>query len=165
MAQGDLTIEVYASQLKQTADGLRDVGHAILDRQLVLNLLNGLNLRLANTADIIANTRPLPSFTDAVNMLRLKELRLANDRKVSSNTALAASTTAACTSTSCRSSSSPTSHPRGGDKGKGRGGSGNNGGGGRKQQQQSGQVSQGGPRPRLQPAGPWVCFNPWAWGP
>jgi len=100
LAQGDLTIEVYASQLKQTADGLRDVGHAILDRQLVLNLLNGLNLRLANTADIIANTRPLPSFTDAVNMLRLKELRLANDRKVSSNTALAASTTTAAFPTS-----------------------------------------------------------------
>jgi len=133
----------------------------------VLNLQNGLNPRLANTADIIANTRPLPSITEAVNMLRLKELRLANDSKVSSNTALAASTTAACTSTSCRSSSSPASQPCGGGKGKGkgRGGRGNNGGGGRKQQQQSGQGSQAGPRPRVQPAGPWVCFNPWAWGP
>jgi len=130
LAQGDLSIEAYASHLKQTADGLRDVGHPILDRQLVLNLLNGLNPRLANTADIIANTRPLSSFTEAVNMLRLKELRLANDSKVSSNTALAASTTAACTSTSCRSSSSPASQPRGGGKGKGRSGSGNNSGGG-----------------------------------
>jgi len=138
-------IEAYASQLKQTTDGLRDVGHPILDRQLVLNLLNGLNPRLANTADIIANTRPLPSFTEAVNMLRLKELCLANDSKVSSNTALAASMTAACTSTSCHSSSSPASQPRGG--GKGRGGRGNNGGGGRKQQQQSGQGSQAGSRP------------------
>ncbi|XP_039793082.1 uncharacterized protein LOC120659087 [Panicum virgatum] len=81
LSQGDLPIEAYASQLKQTADALRDVGHPILDRQLVLNLLNGINPRLANTADIIANTRPLPTFTEAVNMLRLKELCLANDNK------------------------------------------------------------------------------------
>jgi len=39
--------------LKQTADTLCDVGHPILDRQLVLNLLNGINPRLANTTDII----------------------------------------------------------------------------------------------------------------
>jgi hypothetical protein len=63
LSQGDLPIEAYASQLKQTADALRDVGHPILDRQLVLNLLNSINPRLANTADIIANTRPLPTFT------------------------------------------------------------------------------------------------------
>ncbi|XP_039781483.1 uncharacterized protein LOC120648922 [Panicum virgatum] len=66
LSQGDLPIEAYASQLKQTADALRDVGHPTLDRQLVLNLLNGINPRLANTADIIANTRPLPTFTEAV---------------------------------------------------------------------------------------------------
>jgi len=162
LAQGDLPIEAYAAQLKQTADALRDVGHPILDRQLVLNLLNGINSRLANTVDIIANTRPLPTFTEAVNMLRLKELRLANDNKVASNTTLAASMTAACTSASCRSSSSPSSQPH--DGGKGKGGGGNNGGGGRKQQQ-PGQGSQGRARPEVQPAGPWVCFNPWAWGP
>jgi len=164
-----LPIEAYASQLKQTADALRDVGHPILDRQLVLNLLNSINPRLANTADIIANMRPLPTFTEAVNMLRLKELRLANDNKVASNTALTASTTAACTSASCRSTSSPASQPRGnGGRGKrkGKGGSSNGGGGGRKQQQQqTGQGSQGGARGGPQPAGPWVCFNPWAWGP
>jgi hypothetical protein len=59
LSQGDLPIEAYASQLKQTADALRDVGHPILDRQLVLNLLNSINPRLANTADIIANTADL----------------------------------------------------------------------------------------------------------
>jgi len=155
LAQGDLPIEAYAAQLKQTADALRDVGHPILDRQLVLNLLNGINSRLANTVDIIANTRPLPTFTEVVNMLRLKELRLTNDNKV-------ASMTAACTSASCRSSSSPSSQPH--DGGKGKGGGSNNGGGGRKQQQ-PGQGSQGRARPEVQPAGPWVCFNPWAWGP
>ena len=174
LSQGDLPIEAYASQLKQTADALRDVGHPILDRQLVLNLLNGINPRLANTADIIANARPLPTFTEAVNMLRLKELRLANDNKVASNTALTASTTAACTSASCRSTSSTASQLRssGGGKGKGKGKGGNsgssNGGGGsgrKQQQQQTGQGSQGGARGGPQPAGPWVCFNLWAWGP
>ena len=135
MSQGDLPIEAYTSQLKQTADALRDVGHPILDRQLVLNLLNGINPHLANTADIIANTRPLPTFTEAVNMLLLKELRLANDNKVASNTARTASTTAACTY-----ASSPASQLRGGGrgkgKGKGKGGSSNGGGGGRRKQQQ-----------------------------
>ena len=164
LSQGDLPIEAYASQLKQTTDALRDVGHPILDRQLVLNLLNGINPCLANTADIIANTRPLPTFTEAVNMLRLKELRLANDNKVASNTALTASTTAACTSASCRSTSSPASQPRGGGRGKGKGKGGNGGGGGGRKQQ-TGQGSQGGARGGPQPAGPWVCFNPWAWGP
>jgi hypothetical protein len=169
--QGDLPVEAYASQLKQTADALRDVGHAVEDRQLVLNLLNGLNQRLANTADIIANTTPLLSFTSAVNMLRLKELRLASETKATPNTALAASTIAACTSASCRSSSSSSSsQPRGGGKGKGKGNKGGGGSGGRKQQQ-SGQGSQGGarpgfqPGPGVQPAGPWVCYNPWVWGP
>ena len=137
----------------------------------MLTVLNGLNPCLSNTADFIANMRPLPSFTSAVNMLRLKELRLANDNKVASNTALTASTTAACTSASCRSTSSPASQPRGRGRGKGKGGNGGSsngggGGGGRKQQQQqTGQGSQGGARGGPQPAGPWVCFNPWAWGP
>ena len=168
--QGDLPIEAYAAQLKQNADALRDVGHPVQDRQLVLTLLNGLNPRLSNTADFIANTRPLPSFTSAVNMLRLKKLRLANDNKVASNSALAASTTAACTSPSCRSTPS-SSQPRAGGKGKGRGGKGggNSGGGGgrgggRNQQQHGGQGSQSGTQPGAPPNSPWVCFNPWAWG-
>jgi hypothetical protein len=29
MTQGDLSIDVYAQQMKQTADALRDVGHAV----------------------------------------------------------------------------------------------------------------------------------------
>ena len=143
--------------------------------QLKLTLLNGLNPRLSNTADFIANTRPLLSFTSAVNMLRLKELRLANDNKVASNSALAASTTVACTSPSCRSTPS-SSQPRGGGKGKEKGGKGggngggNSGGGGgrgggRNQQQHGGQGSQNGTQPGAPPNSPWVCFNPWAWGP
>ena len=77
--------------MKQTVDALRDVGHLIEDHQVVLKLLNGLNPRLANTTDIITNTKPLLTFTSAINMLRLKELHLAKSKKVASNSTLAIS--------------------------------------------------------------------------
>jgi hypothetical protein len=48
--------------MKRTADALREVGHTVSSVQLVLNLLHGLNSRFANTADIIANSSPLPDF-------------------------------------------------------------------------------------------------------
>jgi len=120
MTQGDLSIDAYAQRMKHTADALRDVGHTVSEPQLVLNLLRGLNPRFANTADIIANAAVLPSFISAHNTLRLKELRLANDAKVSSDTALTAvapsttSATTACTSPSCRSSPSGTNPNRSG---------------------------------------------------
>jgi hypothetical protein len=103
----------------------------------VLNLLRGLNSRFVNTADIIANTSPLPTFKSATNMLRVKELRLGTEGKEASASALAASTTSSCMSSSCQTTSS-TSTNRGvvakGGKGKG-GRSGNGSGGGRNQQQ------------------------------
>jgi len=183
MTQGDLSIDAYAQRMKHTADALCDVGHTVSEPQLVLNLLCGLNPRFANTADIIANAAVLPSFISAHNTLRLKEIRLANDAKVSSDTALTVvapsttSTTTACTSPSCRSSSSGT-NPNGGGygarggggkgKGKGKGGygacGGNNGGGSRHQQPPAASpgLLGGHPGPGVQPTGPWVCMNPWA---
>jgi hypothetical protein len=93
LSQDDLSIDAYAQQMKRTADALREVGHTISPAQLVLNLLRGLNPRFANTADIIANTSPLPDFKSATNMLRVKELRLGAAGKEASASALAASTT------------------------------------------------------------------------
>jgi hypothetical protein len=131
MSQGDLSIDAYAQRMKHTAD-------ALSPRQLVLNLLCGLNARFANTADIITNTTPLTDFKVATNMLRVKELRLGlgNEGKETSASSLVASTVS-CISPSCRSTSSPTSNRGGngrgkGGKGKGRGGYGCN------QQQQHG---------------------------
>jgi hypothetical protein len=118
----------------------------VKDSELVLNLLRGLNPRFSNTADIIANNTPLTTFAVARDMLTLKELRLANDDKVATNTALVATS---CTSPGgCRSTSAPAqagapvaSLPRptngkpksnGGrrwTKGKGKGGGGQGGGG------------------------------------
>ena len=133
MSQGDLSIDAYAQRMKHIADALREVDHTISPRQLVLNMLRGLNARFANTADIIANAMPLPDFKAATNMLRVKELLLGlgNKGKETSASALAASTVSSCTSPSCRSTSSPTSNHGGngkgkGDKGKARGGNGRN---------------------------------------
>ena len=44
MTQGDLSIDAYAQWIKQMTDALLDIGHAISEPQLVLNLLRGLNL-------------------------------------------------------------------------------------------------------------------------
>jgi hypothetical protein len=137
LEQGDLSVDAYAQQMKRTADALREVGHTVSPAQLVLNLLRGLNPRFANTADIIANTSPLPDFKSATNMLRVKELRLGAAGKEASASALAASTAlSACTSSSCP----PTSSNNRGGSGKGKGGKGkggrssNRGGGGGRNQ-------------------------------
>jgi uncharacterized membrane protein YgcG len=167
MTQGDLSVDAFAQQMKQIADALREVGHTISPAQLVLNLLSGINPRFATTADIIANTTPLPDFKSATNMLCVKELRLGTKRKEASASALAASTTPSCTSSSCRSTP-PTSSRGGGGKGKGakskggRGGNGSSSTGGGRSQQQSAPPGVFGGRQGPQPAGPWVCYNPWA---
>jgi hypothetical protein len=131
LSQGGLSIDAYAQQKKRTADALREVGHTVSPAQLVLNLLRGLDSRFANTADIISNTSPLPTFKSATNMLRVKELRLGTAHKEASSSALVTSTASSCMSPSCRST--PSSSRSGGSdkgKGKGKGGRGGNGGGG-----------------------------------
>lgn len=67
-----------------TTDALRDVGHTILDSQLVLNLLRSLNICFSSTADNIINSDLLPDFATAHEKLVLKELYLANEGKVMS---------------------------------------------------------------------------------
>jgi hypothetical protein len=118
LSQADLSVDAYAQQLKRTADALWEVGHNVSPAQLVLNLLRGLNTRFATTADIIANTTPLPDFKSATNMLRVKELRLGTEQKAASTSTLVVSTTSSCTSSSCHSTSS-TTNCGGGGKGKG----------------------------------------------
>jgi sulfite reductase alpha subunit-like flavoprotein len=48
--------------MKTVADALKDVSHAVLPSQLVLNLLRSLNPRFSSTADNIADTTPLHDF-------------------------------------------------------------------------------------------------------
>ena len=92
MTQGDLSIDAYCQKMKTTADALCDVGHTVIESQLVLNLLRGLNPRFPSTADNIADSNPLPNFATAREKLVLKELCLANEGQVTSQTALLAGT-------------------------------------------------------------------------
>ncbi|XP_022685425.1 uncharacterized protein LOC111258440 [Setaria italica] len=102
MTEGDSSISEYCQRMKTLADALRDVDHPIQDSQLVLNLLRGLNPRYSNTADDIANsTASFPTFAQARDMLTLKELRLANEEKVSTTTVLLAGTSSSSSSYSC----------------------------------------------------------------
>jgi hypothetical protein len=102
-------------------------------------------------------------------MLSLKELRLANDEKITTASAMVATSGSTCTSTGCRSSyDAPTGAPP-----KGSGGGGNKKQGGWRGQgnanngwqqgsssgwQQGSNAQTGGNRPM----GPWFCYNPWA---
>jgi len=110
MTQGDSTIAEYCGRMKTLADDLRDVGHPVQDSQLVLNLLRGLNPRFTTTADDIANSATgFPSFNQARDMLALKELRLANEEKVSNSTALLAGHTSS--SSGCPGGCRPPARP------------------------------------------------------
>jgi hypothetical protein len=123
-------IDEYCQRLKVKAAALRDVGETIKDARLVLSLLRGLNPRFNDTADDIANSVVLPSFSRARKMLSLKELRLANDEKTMVASAMVVVSGSTCTSTGCRSSyDAPTSAPP-----KGSGGGGNKKGKGSKKQ-------------------------------
>ena len=89
MRQGDLSIHEYCQRMKTVADALSDVGHAVSPSQLVLNLLHGLNLHFSSTADNIADTTlQQPDFNTTPKKLVLKELCLANEGKVSSESTL-----------------------------------------------------------------------------
>lgn len=167
LIQGDMSINDYGQKVKTIANSLRDVGHAISESQLVLNLLRGLNPRFSSTADNIANTVPFPNFRLACNMLSLKEQHLASEAQVASQTALIATTPPPqCGPGGCRSSNPSTPLPehtrahapsfgggRGRHRGRGRGGD------------PSWHAPPGGyPNwcPNSAPMGPWICYNPWA---
>jgi hypothetical protein len=89
MTQGDSSIDDYCLRIKTTTDKLHDVGHPVDEAQLVLNLLRGLNEQYSGTGDHIAATSL--TLTYARDQLSIKELRLANGKKVAAATALVAS--------------------------------------------------------------------------
>jgi hypothetical protein len=105
MTQGDSSIDDYSIRMKTAADALRDVGQPVSKPTLVLNLLCGLAKPYSNTADNIASSANL-TFASARNQLLLKELRLKNEEKVTSASALVAVSSPSCGSSGRRSSSS-----------------------------------------------------------
>jgi len=98
LTQGDSTISEYCQCIKLKAAELQTVGNPIQGRTLILAMLRGLNPRFASTIDDITNSAVLPTFSRAMDMLVLKETRLAHDEKAIANTALLASAGSSCTS-------------------------------------------------------------------
>ena len=82
--------------MKTVADAPSDVDHAVSPSHLVFNLLHGLNPRFSSMADSIADTTLLLDINTTCQKLVLKELRLANEGKVSTETALHASGSSSC---------------------------------------------------------------------
>jgi hypothetical protein len=161
MTQGDSSIDDYCLRIKTTADKLRDVGHPVDKPQLVLNLLRGLNEQFSGTADHIAATDLTLSYTR--DQLSLKELRLANGKKVTAATALIAGSASSCGGAGCRGQQQPPQQQPRGDgqkRSSGKKGGRKNGSGGGHDGGYGGGFDGGfGPNQRLH-TGPRFCMNP-----
>ena len=166
LTQGDLCVDAYGQEMKKAADRLRDVGRAVDDPTMVLNLLRGANPRFRTTCDIIASD-PNMTFAGALDLLALKELRLAEEAKVVNSTALSASSTSSSSSAGCAACcrSSPSPSPQQFMAQQGGGGANSNTGGQSKRKKTYYRKGGGGnqqQQPRApNPTGPWICFNPW----
>jgi hypothetical protein len=136
MTQGDDTIDAYAERMRKKVADLRNVDHAFPEPQLVLNLLRDVNKPFFGTTGDIRNATVLPDFTAALDMLRLKELRLANEAKTTAASAMLAASSSYSSPGGCRSTSSPSAPAApaggGGGSGYGKGDGGHSGGDGKK---------------------------------
>jgi hypothetical protein len=62
--------------MKSKPDDLRALGETVIDRHLVLNLLQGLNKRLDHMKIFIKRLQSFPSFHTVRNDLELEEIEL-----------------------------------------------------------------------------------------
>jgi hypothetical protein len=74
--QGDHSVSNYCRKLKSMANSLADLGCTISDRNLVLNVLRGLNKRYDHLQAIITRNMLFPSFHKVQDDLVLEELTL-----------------------------------------------------------------------------------------
>jgi hypothetical protein len=74
--QGDLSMAEYCRKMKAMADSLGDLDCPVSDRNLVLNVLRGLNKKYEHLRAIITRSRPFPSFLKLRDALVLEELQL-----------------------------------------------------------------------------------------
>ncbi|XP_072147101.1 uncharacterized protein [Setaria viridis] len=72
--QGDLSVGEFCRKMKTMADSLGDLGWAVEDRILVLNVLRGLNERYAHLRTWITQQRPFPTFLQVRDDLVMEEL-------------------------------------------------------------------------------------------
>ncbi|KAE8812098.1 hypothetical protein D1007_10935 [Hordeum vulgare] len=91
MQQGDLPVVEYARRLKALADGLADVGAAVSDADLTMQLLHGLSPRFETIRIVLGDTTPLPPFDVVRSRLELAEYNLS--QRAATNGAAALSIT------------------------------------------------------------------------
>ncbi|XP_066385277.1 uncharacterized protein [Miscanthus floridulus] len=91
MVQGGLSINDYCTKLKQIADQLRDIGHAVSEPSQVLNLLRGLNPKFRYVKPVITSKSPPHTFQSARSFLILEEPSFQHDATVEAGQSLTAS--------------------------------------------------------------------------
>ncbi|XP_051184190.1 uncharacterized protein [Lolium perenne] len=87
--QGDLSVVDYTSKMKHMADTLGDLGSRVKDRELVHNVLRGLDQRLQHAVPHMTRGR-LPTFIKLRSFLLLEEQRLGRQARVVAHNALLA---------------------------------------------------------------------------
>jgi hypothetical protein len=89
--QGDLSVLDYCSRMKVMADQLAGLGAPVNDKDLIYNIVRGLNPRLHHAMPHITLRRHrLPSFLKTRSMLQLEEQRIAESKKMQAAAALVA---------------------------------------------------------------------------
>ncbi|KAL6655650.1 hypothetical protein ACP70R_006476 [Stipagrostis hirtigluma subsp. patula] len=115
LMQGDMTVAAYCQRLKQLADSLRDLGFAVSDPQLVLNMIRGLAPRFKNQADKLDGAgTAFPSFASARSTLLMAELRMNNAAAAGNESALVAASAPACSASGCANSGGASSSKKAG---------------------------------------------------
>ncbi|XP_062217629.1 uncharacterized protein LOC133917792 [Phragmites australis] len=80
--QGDLPVLDYCSRMKVMADRLGGLGAPVNDKDLIYNIVRGLNPRLHHAIPHITLRRCLPSFLKTRSMLQLEEHRINESEKL-----------------------------------------------------------------------------------
>jgi hypothetical protein len=88
--QGDLSVLDYCSRMKVMADRLAGLGAPVVDKDLIHNIVRGLNPWLHHAIPHITLRRRLPSFLKTRSMLQLEEQRIAESEKLQAAAALVA---------------------------------------------------------------------------
>jgi hypothetical protein len=88
LAQGDLFVSEYYSQLKRLADTLRDIGKPVTNSGTVINMLRGLNPKYGHVVTMVNAACPPMTYQQARCFLLQEESRLANSSRLATSTAL-----------------------------------------------------------------------------
>jgi histone deacetylase 1/2 len=118
--QGDMSITEYTGQMKRLADTLYDVGAAVTDQALVVNVLRGLNADFSSAITYLSGRDPPPSFLFTRSYLLQEERRKRHTRKMEAATALLAAGTANNNASNTASNTPPAGSASGGRRPRGK---------------------------------------------